>query len=37
MKAKPTVKKICNKCKVIRGHGRVMVISKNLRHKQPKG
>ncbi|MFM7212053.1 MAG: 50S ribosomal protein L36, partial [Actinomycetota bacterium] len=26
MKVKPSVKKICDKCKVIRRHGRVMVI-----------
>ncbi|MFZ9275192.1 MAG: 50S ribosomal protein L36, partial [Ilumatobacteraceae bacterium] len=26
MKVKPSVKKICEKCKVIRRHGRVMVI-----------
>ena len=32
MKVKPSVKKICDKCKVIRRHGRVMVICDNLRH-----
>ncbi|MBB1572343.1 MAG: 50S ribosomal protein L36, partial [Propionibacterium sp.] len=26
MKVQPSVKKICDKCKVIRRHGRVMVI-----------
>ncbi|MEO6604124.1 MAG: 50S ribosomal protein L36, partial [Aeromicrobium sp.] len=26
MKVNPSVKKICDKCKVIRRHGRVMVI-----------
>ena len=26
MKVKPSVKQICDKCKVIRRHGRVMVI-----------
>ena len=30
MKVKPSVKKICDKCKVIRRHGRVMVICENL-------
>ena len=30
MKVKPSVKKICDKCKVIRRHGRVMVICDNL-------
>ena len=34
MKVNPSVKKICDKCKVIRRHGRVMVICENLRHKQ---
>ena len=32
MKVKPSVKKICDKCKVIRRHGRVMVICDNVRH-----
>jgi large subunit ribosomal protein L36 len=34
VKVNPSVKKICDKCKVIRRHGRVMVICENLRHKQ---
>jgi large subunit ribosomal protein L36 len=34
VKVKPSVKKICDKCKVIRRHGVVMVICENLRHKQ---
>ena len=34
MKVKPSVKKICDKCKVIRRHGNVMVICDNPRHKQ---
>ena len=37
MKVKPSVKKICDKCKVIRRHGRVMVICQNPRHKQRQG
>ncbi len=37
MKVKPSVKRICDKCKVIRRHGRVMVICDNLRHKQRQG
>ena len=37
MKVQPSVKKICDKCKVIRRHGRVMVICDNLRHKQRQG
>jgi len=38
VKVKPSVKKICDKCKVIRRHGRVMVICEsNARHKQRQG
>jgi large subunit ribosomal protein L36 len=37
MKVNPSVKKICDKCKVIRRHGRVMVICENARHKQRQG
>ena len=37
MKVQPSVKKICDKCKVIRRNGRVMVICENPRHKQRQG
>ena len=37
MKVNPSVKPICDKCKVIRRHGRVMVICENVRHKQRQG
>ena len=37
MKVFPSVKNICHKCKVIRRHGRVMVICDNPRHKQRQG
>jgi len=37
VKVKPSVKKICDKCKVVRRNGRVMVICDNLRHKQRQG
>ena len=37
MKVKPSVKKICDNGKVIRRHGRVMVICDNPRHKQRQG
>jgi translation initiation factor IF-1 len=37
MKVQPRVNKICDKCKVIRRNGRVMVICENLRHKQRQG
>jgi len=37
MKVKPSVKKICSKCRIIRRHGRVMVICTDPRHKQRQG
>ena len=37
MKVRPSVKKMCDKCKVIRRHGRVLVICENPRHKQRQG
>ena len=37
MKVKPSVKKICEKCRVIRRNGWVMVICDNPRHKQRQG
>ncbi|ETA66395.1 ribosomal protein L36, bacterial type [Haloechinothrix halophila YIM 93223] len=37
VKVQPSVKKICDKCRVIRRHGRIMVICDNLRHKQRQG
>jgi large subunit ribosomal protein L36 len=37
VKVKPTVKKICSKCRIIRRHGRVMVICSDPRHKQRQG
>jgi len=37
MKVQPSVKPICDKCKVIRRHGNVMVICENPRHKQRQG
>jgi large subunit ribosomal protein L36 len=37
LKVRPSVKKICEKCKVIRRHGRVQVICENPRHKQRQG
>ncbi|GAA3576168.1 hypothetical protein GCM10022197_36710 [Microlunatus spumicola] len=37
MKVQPSVKRICDKCKVIRRHGNVMVICENPRHKQRQG
>jgi len=37
MKIRASVKKICIKCKIIKRHGRVMVICENPRHKQRQG
>ncbi|MFN2525598.1 MAG: 50S ribosomal protein L36 [Actinomycetota bacterium] len=37
MKVRPSVKRMCDKCKVIRRRGVVMVICSNPRHKQRQG
>lgn len=37
MKVRPSVKPMCEKCKVIRRRGKVMVICENPRHKQKQG
>ncbi len=37
MKVRTSVKRICNKCKVIRRKGVVRVICENKRHKQRQG
>ncbi|MDD5447805.1 MAG: 50S ribosomal protein L36 [Actinomycetota bacterium] len=37
MKVRSSVKKMCDKCKVIRRDGKVMVICTNPRHKQRQG
>ncbi len=37
MKVKPSVKKICEKCKIIKRRGIVMVICENPKHKQRQG
>ena len=37
MKVRPSVKKMCDKCKIIRRKGRVLVICDNPRHKQRQG
>lgn len=37
MKVKPSVKKRCDKCKVIRREGVIRVICENPRHKQRQG
>lgn len=37
MKVRSSVKKICEKCKVIRRNGVVRIICKNAKHKQRQG
>ena len=37
MKVRPSVKKMCEKCRVIRRKGTVMVICENPKHKQRQG
>ncbi|HAG51231.1 MAG TPA: 50S ribosomal protein L36 [Deltaproteobacteria bacterium] len=37
MKVRSSVKKICNKCKIIRRKGVVRVVCENPKHKQRQG
>ncbi|MEW5910436.1 MAG: 50S ribosomal protein L36 [Thermodesulfobacteriota bacterium] len=37
MKVRPSVKKMCSKCKIVRRKGVVRVICENKRHKQRQG
>ena len=37
MKVRPSVKRICDKCKIIKRHGVVLVICDNPKHKQRQG
>jgi len=37
MKVRSSVKKICDNCRVIKRHGRLIVICKNPKHKQRQG
>jgi large subunit ribosomal protein L36 len=37
MKVRPSVKPMCEKCKIIRRNGRILVICQNPRHKQRQG
>jgi large subunit ribosomal protein L36 len=37
MKVKPSVKRLCERCKVVRRKGVVRVICTNRRHKQRQG
>ena len=37
MKVRPSVKKICDKCKIIKRNGKVLVICENPKHRQRQG
>jgi large subunit ribosomal protein L36 len=37
MKVRSSVKRICESCKMIRRHGKLLVICTNPRHKQRQG
>ncbi len=37
MKVRPSVKKICERCKIIQRKGRIVVICSNPKHKQRQG
>nr|YP_009105269.1 ribosomal protein L36 [Pedinomonas tuberculata]AIT93926.1 ribosomal protein L36 [Pedinomonas tuberculata] len=37
MKVRSSVKKICDKCRLIRRRGKIMVICTNPKHKQRQG
>ncbi|MCE2805563.1 MAG: 50S ribosomal protein L36 [Gemmataceae bacterium] len=37
MKVRSSVRRICEKCKIIRREGKILVICENPRHKQRQG
>jgi len=37
LKVRASVKPICEKCKIIKRHGKLMVICSNTKHKQKQG
>lgn len=37
MKVRPSVKRMCDHCKIVKRRGRVMVICTNPKHKQRQG
>ncbi len=37
MKVKASVKKICEKCKIVKRNGKIRVICENPKHKQVQG
>ena len=37
MKVRPSVRKMCDKCRVIKRHGKIRIICSNAKHKQRQG
>lgn len=37
MKVRPSVKRLCDKCRIIKRHGKIFVLCTNLKHKQRQG
>jgi len=37
MKVRPSVKRICDNCRVIKRHGKILIICINPKHKQRQG
>jgi len=37
MKVRPSVKKICDNCRLIKRHGKIRVVCSNPKHKQRQG
>ncbi|PIS38723.1 MAG: 50S ribosomal protein L36 [Candidatus Nealsonbacteria bacterium CG08_land_8_20_14_0_20_43_11] len=37
MKVRSSIKKICQKCKIVKRQGRIYIICKNPKHKQRQG
>lgn len=37
MKVRPSVKRMCDKCRVIKRNGKILVICMNPKHKQRQG
>nr|WDB00710.1 ribosomal protein L36 [Cavernulicola chilensis] len=37
MKVRPSIRKMCSQCRIIKRHGKVMVICNNPKHKQKQG
>ncbi|MDR7417175.1 MAG: 50S ribosomal protein L36 [Armatimonadota bacterium] len=37
MKVRSSVRRMCEKCKIIRRHGRIRVICENPKHRQKQG